>query len=91
MAAAISWLVAEQCPDGGWTSPDNAINACNGLPAAFAGPDTNSTALAVQGLAAQGALTLVGLRERARLPYDRSGCRRRLVLLPEHDRHARLD
>ena len=22
--AAVDWLVAEQCPDGGWTLPDNA-------------------------------------------------------------------
>ena len=28
---AIGWLVAEQCPDGGWTSPDNAVNACSGI------------------------------------------------------------
>jgi len=25
---AITWLIHEQCPDGGWTSPDNANNAC---------------------------------------------------------------
>jgi hypothetical protein len=55
--AGVAWLLAEQCPDGGWTSPDNAGNACSGTPADYAGPDTNSTALAVQGLAAQGALT----------------------------------
>jgi hypothetical protein len=57
VGSAISWLVQEQCPDGGWTTPDNANNACSGLPAAFAGPDTNSTALALDGLAAQGAVT----------------------------------
>jgi hypothetical protein len=55
--AAVNWLVSEQCADGGWTSPDNAVNGCTGLPSSFAGPDTNSTSLAVQGLAAQGALT----------------------------------
>jgi hypothetical protein len=55
--AAITWLVDEQCPDGGWTSPDIALNACDGQPVDYAGPDTNSTALAVDGLAAQGALT----------------------------------
>ena len=53
---ATAWLVGEQCPDGGWTTPDNSVNACNGLPSAYAGPDTNATALAVEGLAAQGAL-----------------------------------
>ena len=59
VTAAVSWLDGQQCPDGGWTSPDNtnANNTCTGLPADFAGPDTNSTALAVEGLAAQGALT----------------------------------
>ncbi|MGO9344370.1 MAG: hypothetical protein ACLP6E_17930 [Acidimicrobiales bacterium] len=57
VAAAVNWLVSEQCPDGGWTSPDNAVNSCSGVPGSFAGPDTNSTSLAVQGLAAQGALT----------------------------------
>ncbi len=55
--SAVTWLIQEQCPDGGWTSPDNAVNACTGTAASFAGPDTNSTALAVEGLAAQGALT----------------------------------
>ncbi len=56
-AAAIGWLVAEQCPDGGWTTPDNAQNPCDGTPASYGGPDTNSTSLALQGLAAQGAST----------------------------------
>ncbi len=53
---AVSWLLAQQCPDGGWPLPDVALNACNGLPVDFAGPDTNSTALAAEGLVAQGAL-----------------------------------
>jgi hypothetical protein len=57
VGTAIAWLVQAQCPDGGWTTPDNTNNACNGTPANFAGPDTNSTALAIQGLGAQGALT----------------------------------
>jgi hypothetical protein len=55
VAPAVSWLVNEQCPDGGWTTPDNANNACRGLPADYAGPDTNSTSLAIEGLVAQGA------------------------------------
>ncbi len=54
--AAISWLEGEQCPGGGWTTPDLAVNTCGGTPSNFAGPDTNSTSLAVDGLAAQGAL-----------------------------------
>ena len=56
VTSAVAWLTAEQCPGGGWTSPDNANNACTGVPASFGGPDTNSTALAVEGLAAQHAL-----------------------------------
>jgi Squalene-hopene cyclase C-terminal domain len=54
--SAVSWLVGQQCPDGGWTGPDTTANACNGDPANFAGPDTNSTALAIDGLAAQGSM-----------------------------------
>ena len=57
LASAVSWLNAEQCPDGGWTLPDQAMNPCTGTPATFEGPDTNSTSFAVEGLAAQGALT----------------------------------
>jgi hypothetical protein len=56
VAAATGWLEAQQCPNGGWSLPDAALDACNGLPADFSGPDTNSTALALEGLASQGAL-----------------------------------
>lgn len=52
ITAADKWLLDQQCPDGGWTSYE-ADNPCNGSPADYAGPDTNSTALAIQGLAAQ--------------------------------------
>ena len=50
--AAITWLVNQQCPDGGWTAyrsdlskpcPATDVNA-------FTGEDSNSTALAVQAL-----------------------------------------
>jgi len=54
--SAEAWLTAQQCPDGGWTSLVTTSNPCNGKPAKYAGPDTNSTALAVEGLEAQGAL-----------------------------------
>jgi len=57
VTAAESWLTGQQCPDGGWTSLVTTANPCNGKPAQYAGPDTNSTALAVEGLEAQGALT----------------------------------
>jgi squalene cyclase len=54
--AAESWLLDQQCADGGWTSYQSNNNPCNGSPADFEGPDTNSTALAIEGLAAQGDL-----------------------------------
>ena len=53
VTAGNAWLTGQQCPDGGWTSYVSASNPCNGKPANFAGPDTNSTALAIQGLEAQ--------------------------------------
>ena len=56
MGLAESWLLGQQCPDGGWTSLVSATNPCSGSPGDFEGPDTNSTALAVQGLSAQGVL-----------------------------------
>ena len=57
VTSAESWLDSQQCPDGGWTSYITADNPCNGDPADFVGPDTNSTSQAIQGLSAQGALT----------------------------------
>jgi hypothetical protein len=56
-AAAVSWLQQAQCPNGGWTAPDSSTNPCNGDPGAGSGPDTNTTALALQGLAAENGLT----------------------------------
>ncbi len=56
-AASVTWLVQQQCPNGGWTSPDPTANPCSGDPGHAAGPDTNTTALALEGLAAQGALS----------------------------------
>jgi len=53
---ADAWLTGQQCPDGGWTSLITLLNPCSGDPASFSGPDTNSTALAIQGLEAQHAL-----------------------------------
>ena len=57
VSSAESWLESQQCPDGGWTSLITTANPCDGRPGKYAGPDTNSTALAVEGLEAQGALT----------------------------------
>jgi hypothetical protein len=54
--AAESWLLNQQCSDGGWTSYKSKNNPCDGSPADFEGPDTNSTALAILGLSAEGDL-----------------------------------
>ena len=48
---ALTWLKAQQCSGGGFSS-DAANVACSGSPAAYGGPDTNSTAQAILGLAA---------------------------------------
>jgi hypothetical protein len=55
-ADAIAWLEDQQCDDGLWTAFRSDTNVpCPAVdPNTFAGPDTNSTALAVLGLAAQG-------------------------------------
>jgi len=56
VGSAESWLEAEQCPSGGWSLPDQTLNPCSGTPATYEGPDTNSTALAAEGLVAEGGL-----------------------------------
>jgi hypothetical protein len=63
VSSAEAWLRHQQCPDGGWTSYIKANNPCNGDPANFEGPDTNSTSLAVQGLSAQGGLSTTRANE----------------------------
>ncbi len=52
----IRWLEKQQCANGLWTSYRSDISvACPAAnPNTFVGPDTNSTAMAVQGLAAYG-------------------------------------
>jgi len=60
VTGAKMWLTGQQCPNGGWTSYITTGNPCDGKPANYAGPDTNSTALAVQGLEAHGALSATG-------------------------------
>ena len=57
VTSAVAWLTGQQCPFSGWTSYITSSNPCSGKPVNFAGPDTNSTALAVQGLEAQHALS----------------------------------
>ncbi len=54
---AVNWLLGQQCPDGGWPIKDQADNPCDTDPAAFGGPDTNTTSVVVQGLVAQGAMS----------------------------------
>ena len=50
----IVWLVRQQCANGLWTSyrPDVKVPCPAADPNTFVGPDTNSTGMAVQGLAA---------------------------------------
>ncbi len=55
-AAAIDWLTGQQCPSGGWAFPNQAIGLCTEDPSNFNGADNQTTSLALQGLAAQGAL-----------------------------------
>ena len=57
LAAAVHYLVDQQCADGGWSFTAQATDTCVVSATDFTGPDTNSTAQAVQGLAAQGAVT----------------------------------
>lgn len=54
--AGTGWLVSQQCADGGWESyRTSTATACTPAdPVNFDGEDTNSTALAVEGLVAQG-------------------------------------
>jgi hypothetical protein len=53
-AAAADWLVRQQCAGGGWTAyrPSTATPCPPPDPKTYAGPDTNSTSLAVQALEA---------------------------------------
>ncbi len=53
---ALAWLEAQQCDNGLWTSyrADVSVPCPAADPDTFAGPDTNSTSMAVQGLAAYG-------------------------------------
>ncbi|HET7474846.1 MAG TPA: hypothetical protein VFJ97_02350 [Dermatophilaceae bacterium] len=51
---ALAWLARQQCGNGLWTAyrPDPGAPCPAADPATFAGPDTNSTGMAAQGLAA---------------------------------------
>ena len=56
-AAGVTWLQNQQCADGSWTAyrADTKVPCPAVDPDTFSGPDTNSTALALLGLSAQGA------------------------------------
>lgn len=56
-AAGVGWLSAQQCDDGGWVAlrTDTSAPCPASDPANFTGEDSNSTAMAVMGLVAQGA------------------------------------
>lgn len=56
VATSIAWLTAQQCANGLWTSyrSDTSVACPAANPNTFAGPDTNSTGGAAQGLAAYG-------------------------------------
>jgi hypothetical protein len=56
VTAGDTWLEDQQCSDGGWESyRSDLTTSCPAPdPTTFAGPDTNSTALAVEGLVAAG-------------------------------------
>jgi hypothetical protein len=58
-ATATTWLVDQQCANGLWTAfRADTTTPCPAVdPSMFTGPDTNSTALAVLGLHAQGRTT----------------------------------
>lgn len=56
---AVSWLLAQQCADGSWMYRADVTTVCAFDPATYAGPDTNSTALAVMGLHAVGATPVI--------------------------------
>lgn len=55
--AAIEWLIAQQCSDGGWTAyrTDTTVPCTPPSPSTFTGPDSNSTGVALSGLGAFGA------------------------------------
>ena len=56
VTAPLAWLTRQQCANGLWTSyrTSTATTCPAADPKTFAGPDTNSTSMAVQGLAAYG-------------------------------------
>ena len=66
-------------------------NPCNGSPADFEGPDTNSTSLAIQGLSAAGRPQRLRPQQGRRVSRRRARQRRRLGVRAEHHQHTRFD
>lgn len=67
-AAGAKWLEAQQCSDGGWEGYRSGPAACPAPdPKTYVGPDTNDTALAIEGLHASKATAKVNP-----LPFLRS-------------------
>ena len=58
--SGLVWLRAQQCPSGGFTS-SVIENPCNGVGSSYQGPDTNSTAQAIEALRALGRPTGQGM------------------------------
>ncbi len=60
--AAVAWLLAQQCADGGFEAfrPSSTAACAHPDPATFSGEDTNSTGIAVQALHALGNGTQAG-------------------------------
>jgi hypothetical protein len=74
-SAAADWLVGQQCADGSWTSfRADTSTPCPAVdPNTFTGPDTNSTAIAVLGLQAQGRTAPAATGANALLAVRNSG------------------
>ncbi len=62
LSAPVAWLQHQQCANGLWESyrSDVRVPCAKANPTTFAGPDTNSSSLAAQGLSAYGVLAKRG-------------------------------
>ena len=65
--AGIAWLGRQQCANGLWQAyrANTGTPCAPGDPNTFSGPDTNSSALAIQGLAAWNSFPHIGTTQRA--------------------------
>ena len=89
-AAAVSWLQNAQCPDGGWTAPDPAINPCDkATPSTTPGHRHQHHVAGLERAGCPRRPHPHGHDQRTRLLDGRPGPRRWLGLLPEHGRQSR--